>query len=81
MVNGTLSRILYIGAFVCMGLCIIGYIVLAVAVKPVPAELGIAFTGSLALVAGSHITPPNVKKTTDGAVVEPAATYTRKERL
>lgn len=62
MVNGTLSKILYLGAFGMMGLCVIGIIALSITEHAVPPELTVAFSSSLALIAGSHITPPNVHK-------------------
>ena len=79
MVNGTLSRILYVGAFVLTGICVVGYIILAMLARTIPGELAAAFTASLALIAGSHITPPNVQRTIDGSGYEPGATYTAKD--
>lgn len=78
MVNGTLSRILYIGAFAIVGLVITAITVLAMNGHPVPGELQIVLPTLIAFIAGSQITPPNVEKTKTGAMVDPAATYTTK---
>ena len=75
MVNGTLSKILYLGAFAMIGLCIVAITVLAMGNHETPAQLQVVMTALLAMIAGSHITPPNVKKTVDG-LEEPHATYT-----
>jgi hypothetical protein len=58
MVNGAVSRIVYIGAFVCILACIAGIIILAVTDHETPNELMLALTACLGIVGGSHILPP-----------------------
>lgn len=79
MINGTLSRILYLGAFAMVGMCIVGYIVLSMSNDPIPAELNTAMMVAFSLIAGSHITPPNVHKGTEPGQVgrEPGSVYTQ----
>lgn len=62
MVNGVTSRIIYIGAWASIMLCIIGYIVLAALDNDAPVELQMAMTASFGVIAGSHIMPPIGRK-------------------
>lgn len=58
MVNGTLSRILYVGAFACIGLLIVCMTILSTAGAAIPTELSGALMALIAFVAGAHIKPP-----------------------
>ena len=75
MVNGTLSRIIYIGAFVLAAVVIVVVGVLTLEHVAVPGELYALLATLGTMIVGTHITPPTVEKTTVGTV-EPASVYT-----
>ena len=58
MVNGTLSRILYLSAAVLVGVCLVGIIALGLTDRPVPQELTGALTACTAFLFGAHVRPP-----------------------
>jgi len=68
MVNGRISLIVYVGAWVSILLCIVGFIVLAYNSKEAPAELRIALTAAFGIVTGSHIMPPITRKATESTL-------------
>ena len=68
MVNGRISLIVYIGSWVAIMLCLIGFIVLAYNSKEAPAELRIALTAAFGIITGSHIMPPITSKATNSTL-------------
>ena len=68
MVNGRASLAIYVGAWVAIILCIIGFIVLAATDHDSPPELQIAMTAAFGIIAGSHIMPPITRKATESTL-------------
>lgn len=65
MINGTLSKIIYIGAYLMSAICLVGYFLLKSLDKPIDPELWIAFGASIGIVGGAHLKPPvNTSATT-----------------
>lgn len=58
MVNGTLSRILYLGAIILILACIVGIIAHGLTDRPVPYELTGVLSSCLAFLFGAHVRPP-----------------------
>ena len=58
MVNGPSSRIIYFGAWACVLLCVVGYIVLSVLEHAAPPELQTAMVAAFGVIAGAHVKPP-----------------------
>lgn len=60
MVNGTTSRLLYIGAYVVILVCLGSILALKLndAGAAVPTEVDMVLTSSIAFVLGAHIKPP-----------------------
>lgn len=71
MVNGSTSRILYIGAFVLLGVCIVAMAALAVLKAPAPSIFDAVIVGLLGFIVGAHIKPP-VSTDGNGAALAPA---------
>ena len=57
MINGTLSRILYIGALMLVGLDMAGMFVMSYAGKESPGTATVVLTSCLAFVFGTHVMP------------------------
>ena len=70
MVNGTLSKILYIGALLIVALCLAGLMFGTGRNDEVVAAV---LSAALAFLFGSHVTPPNVAKISPGEIVTPKA--------
>jgi len=70
MVNGRVSLIIYIGAWVSIILCIVGFIVLAATGHDSPPELQVAMTAAFGIIAGSHIMPPITRKATESTLTK-----------
>lgn len=62
MVNGTLSRILYIGALALIGMIIAGVVIITVSHEDVPAQLWGMMTALVSFLFGTHVTPFNVAR-------------------
>lgn len=58
MINGTLSRILYVSSAVMIVTCIIGIVMHGLTARPVPVELTAALSTCLAFQFGAHVRPP-----------------------
>ncbi len=84
MINGTLSRIIYIGALMLIGLIVVSMVYLTTQQLETPTDIKVMLGTLVGMIAGSQITPPNVRKvtgeTTEPGTVgaEPAATYVAK---
>ena len=70
MVNGFVSRGVYLGAWGCVALYMIGAFLLAGVDRSAPAELDKVLYVALGIVGGSHIVPPISRKATERAVAE-----------
>lgn len=57
MVNGTLSKILYIGAILLAGLDLAGMFVMSYTNKESPESASVVLTACLAFVFGTHVMP------------------------
>ena len=68
MVNGATSRIIYIGAWVAILSCIVGFILLAALGHDSPPELMSAMTAAFGVIAGSHLIPPIAQRATQRAL-------------
>lgn len=73
MVNGTLSKIIYIGAYALAALALIGFILLGMTDRPVGPELYGAFFGAMGIIGGAHLEPPINPKATADALADQAA--------
>lgn len=62
MVNGSTSRLIYLGAWVCILACIIGIVILSVSDHETPGALMIAMTGAFGVITGSHIVSPPITR-------------------
>lgn len=58
MVNGSTSKIIYLGAWLCAFTCIVGIVILGIGQDPIPVELGLALTACISFVAGAHVKAP-----------------------
>jgi len=58
LVNGITSRVIYVGAWFSIMLCVVCITYLAGHGQDTPAELQMALTGAFGVIAGSHIKPP-----------------------
>ena len=58
MINGTLSRILYVSCAVIVLVCVVGIVLHGLTSRPVPAELTAALSTCLAFMFGAHVRPP-----------------------
>lgn len=58
MVNGTTSRILYVGAYGMIAMVLAGIVLLSSTNHPIPIELDAALTTLLGFIAGAHVKPP-----------------------
>ena len=57
MVNGSISRILYIGALFLVGLCLVGKMILSYFGKETGSDVTIVLTSLVAFLFGTHVTP------------------------
>jgi len=57
MVNGSISRILYVGALFLIGICLVGKIILAYYGKDTGSDVTIVLTSLMAFLFGTHVTP------------------------
>lgn len=58
MVNGATSRLIYLGAFIILGICLIGLVVMAVLQVSAPSIFDAVIVGLLGFIVGAHIKPP-----------------------
>lgn len=70
MVNGFISRAVYVGAWLAIGLYMLGAFYLANGDKHAPSELDNILYVALGIVGGSHIMPPIKSKATKAALAE-----------
>ena len=65
MVNGRISLIVYLGAWLVILFCLVGFVVLAYGDHEAPAELRVALTAAFGIITGGHIMPPIANKATN----------------
>lgn len=70
MANGFVSRVVYLGAWGCIALYMLGAFVLAGMDRDAPGELDKVLYVALGIVGGSHIVPPISRKASERAVAE-----------
>lgn len=81
MVNGTLSRILYIGALILVAICLVGTMAMASAGQEFPGDAKMILYTCLGFLFGTHVMPPTVKKVVGTAArvvgAEPETAYVK----